>query len=71
MRLEATLAFIGLGVQPPTPTWGNMTREGIEVLINAPWIAVYAGLSILIAILAFNMLADGIRDVTDPKLRRA
>jgi len=71
IRLEANLAFIGLGVQPPTPTWGNMTREGIDVLINAPWISVFAGLSILITILSFNMLGDGIRDVTDPKLRGA
>lgn len=69
IRLEANLAFIGLGVQPPTPTWGNMTREGIEVLMNAPWISVYSGLSILITILSFNMLGDGIRDITDPKLR--
>ncbi len=69
IRLEANLAFIGLGVQPPTPTWGNMTREGIEVLINAPWISVYSGLSILLTILSFNMLGDGIRDITDPKLR--
>jgi peptide/nickel transport system permease protein len=71
IRLEANLAFIGLGVQPPTPTWGNMTREGIEVLINAPWISVFAGLSILITILSFNMLGDGIRDIADPKLRGA
>ena len=71
IRLEANLAFIGLGIQPPTPTWGNMTREGIDVLINAPWLSLYSGLSIFIAILAFNMLGDGIRDVTDPKLRGA
>lgn len=71
IRLEANLAFIGLGVQPPTPTWGNMTREGIDVLINAPWISVFSGLSILITILSFNMLGDGIRDITDPKLRGA
>jgi len=69
IRLEANLAFIGLGVQPPTPTWGNMTREGIDVLINAPWISIFAGLSILITILSFNMLGDGIRDISDPKLR--
>lgn len=69
IRLEANLAFIGLGVQPPTPTWGNMTREGIDVLINAPWISIFAGLSILITILSFNMLGDGIRDIADPKLR--
>jgi len=71
IRLEANLAFIGLGVQPPTPTWGNMTREGVDVLINAPWLSIFAGLSILITILAFNMLGDGIRDITDPKLRGA
>jgi peptide/nickel transport system permease protein len=69
IRLEANLAFIGLGVQPPTPTWGNMTREGVDVLINAPWISVYAGLSILITVLSFNMLGDGVRDMIDPKLR--
>jgi peptide/nickel transport system permease protein len=69
IRLEANLAFIGLGVQPPTPTWGNMTREGIDVLINAPWISIFAGLSILITVLSFNMLGDGIRDIADPKLR--
>ncbi len=69
IRLEAGLAFIGLGVQPPTPTWGNMSREGIDVLINSPGLSVYSGLSIFIAILAFNMLGDGIRDVMDPKLR--
>ena len=69
IRLEANLAFIGLGVQPPTPTWGNMTREGVDVLINAPWISIYAGLSILITVLSFNMLGDGVRDMVDPRLR--
>lgn len=69
IRLEANLAFIGLGVQPPTPTWGNMIREGVDVLINAPGISVYSGLSILITILSFNLLGDGIRDMIDPKLR--
>jgi peptide/nickel transport system permease protein len=46
-----------------------MTREGVDVLINAPWISIFAGLSILITILSFNMLGDGIRDISDPKLR--
>ncbi|MCE5243509.1 MAG: ABC transporter permease [Syntrophobacteraceae bacterium] len=69
IRLEANLAFIGLGVQPPTPTWGNMTREGVDVLMNAPWISMYAGLSILVTILSFNMLGDGVRDMIDPRLR--
>ncbi len=71
IRLEANLAFIGLGVQPPTPTWGNMIKQGVDVLINAPWISVYSGLSILVTILSFNMLGDGVRDMTDPKLRGA
>jgi peptide/nickel transport system permease protein len=69
IRLEANLAFIGLGVQPPTPTWGNMIREGVDVLITAPGISVYSGLSILITILSFNLLGDGIRDMIDPRLR--
>ena len=69
IRLEANLAFIGLGVQPPTPTWGNMIREGVDVLINAPGISIFSGLSILITILAFNTLGDGIRDMIDPRLR--
>jgi len=69
IRLEANLAFIGLGVQPPTPTWGNMIREGVDVLINAPGVSIYSGLSILITILAFNMLGDGVRDMIDPRLR--
>jgi len=69
IRLEANLAFIGLGVQPPTATWGNMIREGVDVLINAPGISVYSGLCILITILAFNMVGDGVRDMIDPRLR--
>jgi peptide/nickel transport system permease protein len=69
IRLEANLAFIGLGVQPPTPTWGNMIRQGVDVLINAPGISVYSGLCILVTILSFNMLGDGVRDMIDPKLR--
>jgi peptide/nickel transport system permease protein len=69
IRLEANLAFVGLGVAPPTPTWGNMIREGIDVMISAPWISICSGLAILVTILAFNMLGDGLRDIADPKLR--
>ena len=69
IRLEANLAFVGLGISPPTPTWGNMIKEGVDVMINAPWISIYSGLAILITILAFNMLGDGLRDIADPKLR--
>jgi peptide/nickel transport system permease protein len=66
---EASLSFLGLGVSPPTPTWGNMIRSGIDVLANAPWLSLFPGLSILITVLAFNMIGDGLRDIADPKLR--
>ena len=66
---EASLSFLGLGVSPPTPTWGNMIRSGIDVLANAPWLCLFPGLSILITVLAFNMIGDGLRDIADPKLR--
>jgi len=69
IRLEANLSFLGLGVAPPTPTWGNMVREGVDYLMSAPWVATFSGLAILITILGFNMLGDGIRDMVDPKLR--
>lgn len=69
IRLEANLSFLGLGVSPPTPTWGNMIRTGIEHLTNAPWLSFYPGLAILISVLAFNLVGDGLRDVIDPKLR--
>jgi peptide/nickel transport system permease protein len=69
IRLEANLAFVGLGVAPPTPTWGNMIKEGVDVMISAPWISICSGLAILVTILAFNMLGDGLRDIADPKLR--
>jgi len=66
---EASLSFLGLGVSPPTPTWGNMIRSGIDVLANAPWLCLFPGLSILITVLAFNMIGDGLRDIAAPKLR--
>jgi peptide/nickel transport system permease protein len=69
IRIEANLSFIGLGVPPPTPTWGNMIRDGVKWLTNAPYLSVFPGLAILITVLAFNMLGDGLRDVSDPKLQ--
>jgi peptide/nickel transport system permease protein len=69
IRLEANLSFLGLGVSPPTPTWGNMIRTGIEHLTNAPWLSIFPGLAILITVLAFNLVGDGLRDIADPKLR--
>jgi peptide/nickel transport system permease protein len=66
---EAGLSFLGLGVQPPAPSWGNMVSEGQTYLLQAPQIAVFAGLSITLTVLAFNLLGDGLRDALDPKLR--
>jgi len=67
---EASLSFIGLGVPPPTPSWGRMVREGVEFLSHAPWVGLYSGLAIFITIIGFNLLGDGLRDILDPKLRR-
>jgi peptide/nickel transport system permease protein len=69
IRIEANLSFLGLGVSPPTPTWGNMIRSGIEHLTNAPWLSLIPGFAIMFTVLAFNLVGDGLRDVTDPKLR--
>jgi peptide/nickel transport system permease protein len=68
IRLEASLSFLGVGVPPPTPTLGNMVRMGVDFLAVAPWISVFAGLAILVSIFGFNLLGDGLRDITDPKL---
>ncbi|MEZ4240884.1 MAG: ABC transporter permease [Myxococcota bacterium] len=69
MLAEAGLSFLGLGVPPPTPTWGVMVNDGREPLRAAPWIAVFPGLAIVGAVLSFNLLGDGLRDAMDPKLR--
>ncbi len=70
IRTEASLSFIGLGVKPPTPTWGGMIREGFENILDAPWLAVAPGLAILVTVLGLNLLGDGLRDAIDPKVRR-
>lgn len=69
MLAEAGLSFLGLGVPPPTSTWGVMVNDGREPLRTAPWIAIFPGLAIMTAVLAFNLLGDGLRDGLDPKLR--
>jgi peptide/nickel transport system permease protein len=69
MLAEAGLSFLGLGVPPPTPTWGVMVNDGREPLRAAPWIAVFPGFAIVAAVLSFNLLGDGLRDALDPKLR--
>lgn len=70
IRVEANLSFIGLGVSPPAPAWGSMIRDGTSHLFDAPWESLYPGLAILVTVLAFNLLGDGLRDILDPKLQR-
>ena len=68
--VAATLGFLGLGAQPPTPEWGVMISSGRDLLPNWWWIATFPGVAIFVVVLAFNMLGDGLRDIVDPKLRR-
>jgi ABC-type dipeptide/oligopeptide/nickel transport system permease subunit len=69
IRTEASLSFLGLGVPPPAPSWGNILSEGQSYVRQAPWVTGFAGLAIFIAVLAFNLLGDALRDVMDPRLR--
>jgi peptide/nickel transport system permease protein len=67
---EAGLSFLGLGVQPPTPTWGNIIADGNTLITTNPWISLASGFCIAIAVVAFNLLGDGLRDTLDPQLKR-
>jgi peptide/nickel transport system permease protein len=66
---EASLSFLGLGQQPPAPSWGSMLNTAQRFLTNAPWMALWPGLAIFLAVLSFNILGDGLRDALDPKER--
>lgn len=66
---EAALSFVGLGTQPPEPSWGRMLSEGRGFLHLAPWMGIFPGLAIMISVLGFNTLGDGLRDVLDPRFR--
>ena len=66
----AALGFLGLGAQPPTPEWGAMLASALEFIQRAPWVVTFPGLAILVTVLAFNLVGDGLRDALDPKLRR-
>jgi peptide/nickel transport system permease protein len=67
---ESALSFLGIGVQPPTPSWGNILTAGKDNIDIAWWLSLYPGLAILIAVLGYNLLGEGIRDALDPRLRR-
>ena len=66
---EASLSFLGLGVPPPTPTWGSMIADGRIYLRTSPWVAIIPGIMIMLIVMAFNLFGDGLRDLLDPKLR--
>jgi len=64
---ESTLSFLGLGIQPPTPSWGNMLRDAGGDMEKAPWLAIFPGLAIFLAVVAINFIGDGLRDALDPR----
>jgi len=66
---EASLSFLGLGQQPPAPSWGSMLNSAQRFLSTAPWMAVWPGLAIFLTVLSFNLLGDGLRDALDPRAR--
>jgi peptide/nickel transport system permease protein len=67
--VEAGLSFLGFGVQPPAPSWGNILTEGRTYIFDAWWLTVFPGLAILVTVLSFNLLGEGLRDALDPRLR--
>jgi peptide/nickel transport system permease protein len=69
--IEAALGFLGVGIPPPTPTWGNMLADSLTSLVPHWWLVFFPGLAITVTVLAFNLLGDGIRDTLDPRLRRS
>ena len=69
IMIGAGLSYLGMGIQPPQPEWGSMLAEGQSYFIRAPWLMIVPGLAILISILSFNLMGDGLRDALDPKLR--
>ena len=68
--VESSLSFLGLGVQPPMASWGNMLMDGKNVLEIAPWLSLYPGLAILVTVLGYNLLGESLRDLLDPRLKR-
>jgi peptide/nickel transport system permease protein len=67
--LEATLSFLGIGVQPPEPSWGNIIFESQNFFTGAPWLVVFPGIAILLTALSFNLVGDALRDILDPTQR--
>ena len=70
IRLEASLSFLGLGTQPPNPSWGNIIRDGLANLFGSPWPIIGAGAAITLVVLSFNLVGDAVRDALDPATDR-
>jgi peptide/nickel transport system permease protein len=70
IQLEAALSYVGIGIQPPNPSWGNMISDGQAYLSSDPWLVILPGVSIMIAMFGFSLLGDGLRDALDPTLER-
>jgi peptide/nickel transport system permease protein len=70
IALEAGLSFLGLGVKPPTPSWGALLKDGYALIRQTPWLVIAGGLPIILATLGFTFLGESLRDVVDPKLRK-
>ena len=68
IRMEASLSFLGFGVTPPDPSWGNLIRDGVDNILQSPWVALFPGLALTLSVLAFNMVGDSLRDMFDPKV---
>ena len=69
IRTEASLSFLGLGIPPPTPSWGNILSEGRQYIKCCPWLTTFSGLAVMVAVLAFNLMGDALRDLLDPRLK--
>jgi peptide/nickel transport system permease protein len=69
VRTEVSLAFIGLGLKPPIPTWGGMIRQGFDNILDNPWLAIVPSMAVLLVIFALNLIGDGLRDAIDPRLK--
>ena len=67
--MEASLSFLGLGIQPPTPAWGSMVATGRDYLLTAWWVSTLPGIAIVILVLAINLFGEGLRDILDPRLK--
>jgi len=67
--MEASLSFLGLGIQPPTPAWGSMVNSGRPYMLNAWWISTFPGIALLMLVLSINLLGEGLRDILDPRLK--